>query len=80
MITAQQQLHARLKAAIMACPDDMHPADIVAVVEDLLAWLTVHGVKPLAVADLTAAVVQSFRRRVDTYQSERRGQAPWVTH
>jgi hypothetical protein len=46
------------KAAIAACLDDTHPADIVSVVEDLLAWLVVHGVKPSAVADLT--VVQSF--------------------
>ena len=72
------QLHARIKAAIAACLDDTHPADIVSVVEDLLAWLVVHGVKPSAVADLT--VVQSFRQRVNSYQSERRGQAPWVTH
>jgi hypothetical protein len=74
------QLHARIKAAIAACPDDTHPADIVSVVEDLLAWLIVHGVEPLAVADLTAAVVQSLRQRVGTYKNERCGQTPSVTH
>jgi hypothetical protein len=83
MCTARRQLHARLKAAIAACSDDLdlHPADIIFEVEGVLAWLVARDVAAgMASADLADGVAQSFRRRVAAQLDGRRDQTSPARH